>query len=374
MQLVSRFILSPHGLTVNQSINSCFDQIRQISDQLEMVPVMATFFIKDSHDYMHWYSLIKNEIFDRYNLTFSIISQPPAGDQPIAAEILFCSPGCSVKMQCCSYQKYVLISDHKYKYIVAAGIQFQDLNAGIEEQSLYSFKLMQSILQNEGFDFSNVIRQWNYIEQIIGSTNGSQHYQVFNDVRSNFYAQSVFSNGYPAATGIGMKSGGVNIDFIATNNPNVTAVKNPVQIDAHQYSKDFLGENNSSNLKHKTTPKFERAKMIQFDSGLEIFVSGTASIQGQVSQAIDDVFTQTLITLENINKLIIPGNLYLQNKNAISSPSFLRVYVKKQDFLSDVKRAIETTVYKHVPILFVIADICRPELLVEIEGVFSITN
>jgi hypothetical protein len=48
--------------------------------------------------------------------------------------------------------------------------------------------------------------------------------------------------------------------------------------------------------------------------------------------------------------------------------SYLRVYVKEEKYFQDVK-AICTKYYPDIPILYLVSDICRDQLLVEIEGV-----
>ena len=63
---------------------------------------------------------------------------------------------------------------------------------------------MKAILEKEGMSFDHVVRQWNYIGNILEIKNGLQNYQVFNEVRSEFYKKYRTVHGYPAATGIGM--------------------------------------------------------------------------------------------------------------------------------------------------------------------------
>lgn len=91
------------------------------------------------------------------------------------------------------------------KILFAAGLSESSGNGNIKQQSLDAFKLLHDILVEENMEFSDIIRQWNYIEQITGSVNHShapsQHYQIFNDVRSKYYQLASFENGFPAATG-----------------------------------------------------------------------------------------------------------------------------------------------------------------------------
>jgi enamine deaminase RidA (YjgF/YER057c/UK114 family) len=231
-------------------------------------------------------------------------------------------------------------------------------------------------LEAEGMTFSNIIRQWNYIEQITGNVgkNGkvSQHYQIFNDVRSKYYGLSNFASGYPAATGIGMDFGGIGIDFIAvqTENQNsVIGVKSPVQADAYRYTEAVLKENCAMSDFCRTTPKFERAKFFHTSENKWIFISGTAAIIGQDSADKDSIEFQTEMTIKNIQQLISKDNLLRNGINQEGEPtiSYLRVYVKYRKDM-DIVKQICSRYFKEMQIAYVVADICRPELLVEIEG------
>jgi hypothetical protein len=134
-------------------------------------------------------------------------------------------------------------------------------------------------------------------------------------------------------------------------------VSNPRQVDAHAYSEGVLvGE-----IPEKTSPKFERAKRVVRDGVETVFVSGTASIIGEESVALGDVAAQTKTTLDNIATLTPDGAL-----------SWLRAYVKRAGDIPVVREVCEATL-PGTPALYVHSDVCRAELLVEIEGV-SVTG
>ena len=104
---------------------------------------------------------------------------------------------------------------------------------------------------------------------------------LYTSVRTAFYAGSDWSNGYPAATGIGMNMGGVLIDVDAAmfHTPDVfaTPIDNKLQVAAHAYSEQVLEEARQK----KTTPKFERAKSMTFRERRLVYISGTAAIRGE---------------------------------------------------------------------------------------------
>ena len=169
-----------------------------------------------------------------------------------------------------------------------------------------------------------------------------------------------------------MDFGGIIIDVIAArfgDDSSVIAVKSPVQVDAYVYSKEVLADNHAMHDFCRTTPKFERAKIIATPENKWIFVSGTAAISGQTSDSQSSAGHQTEMTIQNIERLVSAENL--QKHGIITSEkasfNFLRVYVKQREDMQQVKEICDRN-YPNIPILYVVADICRPELLVEIEG------
>lgn len=271
---------------------------------------------------------------------------------------------------------WIVLQRGPVKMIVTSGLGETTETTNILLQSNAAFRQLQDILIEEQMEYSDIVRQWNYVEQITGNychnSSTSQHYQIFNDVRSSFYQPASFKNGYPAATGIGIDCGGVIIDIIAarfSDEKSVIAVKSPVQLDAFSYTREVLAENNAMHDFSRTTPKFERAKILNSSEIRLIFISGTAAIKGQISTSQLSVEQQTEMTIQNILSLISSENLLKHGiDNAeVATINYLRVYVKYNKDLAQVKY----TCLKYFPqmsILYVVADICRPELLVEIEG------
>lgn len=272
---------------------------------------------------------------------------------------------------------WLVVQRKNMRVVVASGLHQQFDGGNILQQSNAAFEQLQTILNEEKMQWSDIIRQWNYIERITDNetNNGSvsQHYQIFNDIRSKYYNQSTFEHGFPAATGIGMDFGGVCIDFIAarfTDQSEVIGLKNPVQVDAYTYSKQVLAENNLMSDFCRTTPKFERAKVIITPDGRWIFVSGTAAITGEKSMEDNTVEQQTALTIDHILNLLSWKNLKdhgVKDGQEVTI-DYLRAYVK---FPGDIPVVMDICKkrFPGIPIACVVADVCRPELLVEIEGV-----
>lgn len=263
--------------------------------------------------------------------------------------------------------RYLLITSEDYREIVAGGLCADDINLPVSEQSVQAFRKMEQILEAEQMTFGDIVRQWNYLEGITDIAHGNQCYQDFNDVRTQYYASSEWRHGYPAATGIGTQGGGIQIDFNALKGAiHIAPLDNDWQRAAHVYSDDVL-------ISHRTdmkkgTPKFERGKMLSDREREVIYISGTAAIRGEESIPTGDILLQTEITLENIQHLIGLE----EGKEKLPSHSgkleILRVYLKNEKDAQAVKEDMDM-LCPNVPVAYLYADVCREELLVEIEGI-----
>lgn len=252
---------------------------------------------------------------------------------------------------------YVVLKNNDGRFLFAGGIQGDVVNTGILLQSQEVFQMVEGLLQKENFPVNSIIRQWNYIEQITGLDGSDQHYQIFNNARSEFYRQADWSNGYPAATGIGVNLGGILVDLDAAvfTRPEcyATPIDNKLQVAAHAYSDGVL----VAAHKKKTTPKFERAKSMTFDGHCLIYISGTAAIRGEESLIGVGLERQLYITMENVRQLIDDTRLRM-----------LRVYLKEESFYEEAVQLLKE--YKlDIPISYLWADVCRDELWIEIEGI-----
>lgn len=267
---------------------------------------------------------------------------------------------------------YLVIENEVSKWLFLGGITGDYQKDTIRMQSDTLFQKIGRILDLEQMPVSSIVRQWNYIERITAFAENKQHYQEFNDSRSVFYQEANWVNGYPAATGIGTQWGGVMVDLIAVtgNTVVIKAIDNPLQIAAHAYSQKVLLGEEDSLLKKRTTPKFERAKSVD-DSHYEvIYISGTAAIRDENSLNEVGLEAQTLATLENIDYLISSGNLGEFNVSLSSdvSPVYFRVYLKNKEFYEEA-RSIVRKHYPDISGIYLVADVCRAELLIEIEGI-----
>jgi enamine deaminase RidA (YjgF/YER057c/UK114 family) len=157
------------------------------------------------------------------------------------------------------------------------------------------------------------------------------------------------------------------IAFKRADGEGVYPIDNPLQVAAHIYSKRVLIDDAADAV--KSTPKSERAKLIETERGAICFVSGTAAIRGEESVDASSAKMQTVRTIENIEYLVSKENLErFGSKPYDLKCVYLQVYIKHEEDYADVRKVVEEH-YPQVAVVYSLADVCRSELLVEIEGI-----
>jgi enamine deaminase RidA (YjgF/YER057c/UK114 family) len=140
------------------------------------------------------------------------------------------------------------------------------------------------------------------------------------------------------------------------------SLENPQQTPAYAYHAKYSSQ----------SPKFSRATALLLGDYMTTWISGTASIVGSESCYPGDIEKQTQQTIDNIQRLISPDNFASSGVSGAGAGfqdlAKIRVYLKRPEDLAKC-RAICTRRFGSVPAIYAVADVCRPELLVEIEGI-----
>lgn len=316
---------------------------------------------EDNEEYLERRSVLRDKVGHYFGINkpaLSYVSQPPLNTS-LLLEVHSYKTDKEDRVLHGVHNKlsYVLLENETGRFLYAGGFQGDVTGTNVEEQSVEVFKQINELLIKEGFPINSLVRQWNYIEQITAIEGNNQHYQSFNNARAVFYKKTDWPLGYPAATGIGANLGGVLIDFDAAllNKPEdkIKPIDNKLQIAAHAYSEQVLKKASDK----KETPKFERAKSLLISGEELVYISGTAAIRGEDSLENVGVEKQLHITMENIAELTGVAKLLM-----------LRVYLKNKEDFSVTEKLLKN-MYPDLPVSYMWADVCRDELLIEIEGV-----
>jgi enamine deaminase RidA (YjgF/YER057c/UK114 family) len=336
----------------------------------------------DFETFLNTRKSISKSVFDTFGVNcpaLNITIQPPEKPFKVAVEAAFIISN-SVKVTGKSFHSipYIVLESETGKEIWAGGVSSYLYPDDTKIAAENAFDLMGAILDGEQMSLNHLVRQWNYIGNILTIEEGFQNYQIFNEVRSDYYHRFRTIHGYPAATGVGIKHGGVILDFCAVKPEESVIIKpinNPNQVNAYNYGQQVL-KGFTDKGRSKNPPQFERALLLVNRQYSTLFISGTASIIGQETIGIENIEKQTVVTIENISKLAdskrigqMTGNTYVDAGKLI----LLRVYIKNQEDFAKIK-SICNKHFQGVPTLYIEADICRDNLLVEIEAEFLINN
>lgn len=333
---------------------------------------------QNNEEYCDRFARLRQVIAGRFGdsaPTVSYVAQPPC-PQGLVMEVheVVLTESDNIGFKKLDDLSYVTVERKGCKRLFMSGVTGDVLHDNIRRQAEEAFGTVSRIMNIEQMPVSSIVRQWNYIEKITEHDDtGHQHYQDFNDARSLFYQSASWKDGYPAATGIGTQWGGVMIDIDALlcydNTVCVVPVDNPLQISAHAYSQNVLLGEKDERLDRKTTPKFERAKAVWKKDHGYVYISGTAAIRGEQSLEGVDIEKQTLITLENIKYLVSAENLRKSGIDVITNAFYVcfRVYVKRWEDMEKAREIIAGQ-YPELPAVYTLTDVCRSELLIEIEG------
>ncbi len=285
-------------------------------------------------------------------------------------------------------EELVIASHNDISWIHCAHVVPRIGGARVYDRSISAFAAMRSLLDRVGVRFDQVVRTWLYLGDIVGMEGPVQRYQELNRARTDFFKGIDFQAsgvpcsrprehahadvgmapgaGYPASTGIGTDGSDIMMSCIAlaTDRSDIVAMslENPRQTAAYDYAADYSPK----------SPKFSRGMALSCGSHATIFISGTASITQSETRHLDNAAAQTRETLDNIEALIGEDNLASHGLPGLGASlanlGLVRVYVKRQQDYPHV-RAVCQDRLGEVPTIYALADVCRPELLVEIEGI-----
>ncbi len=336
--------------------------------------IVRVFIAAVNQDEYSRYSNLIGQHLRTVGVPFSVLAEAPEEPGLVMIEAGFVNAAnMQVEYGVAGTVRYCQITTSGYNEYWLAGIDGGNGNETIGEKAVTAFARLLDALLQLGLGFNAVFRQWNYVERIfeLGQIDARprQNYQLFNEVRGEYYSKYRTDPGFPAATGIGTDWNGVTIECMAVTCKTV-AINNPVQLNAYQYGQEVLKGEPQTSGKENQPPQFERARLLANDQEARLLISGTASIIGQETIGLNDVEAQTRVTIENIEHLASESNLKAhcpQLKVIPDKYTYLRVYVKNQEDIPVVK-AICRDYYGEVPMAFIKADICRADLLVEIEA------
>jgi len=207
----------------------------------------------------------------------------------------------------------------------------------------------------------HLIRIWNYLADINVHAGGDERYRHFNSARQMAFRKSgrATMGTVPAACALGSPSGSpLSIYFLAARQaPKM--IENPRHTSAYHYPPKF----------GRHSPIFSRACVWGDSVHGRLFVSGTASIVGHETLHRGDVAAQTRETMTNIGALVDEANELVGAPRYSVDALKMKVYVRRPTDLSAIEATLARILSPTTAVMYLQADVCREDLLVEIEAV-----
>lgn len=237
--------------------------------------------------------------------------------------------------------------DETARFCRLCGVLPVDRKASRAEQTQSVFEIVQTALSENGFLFTDTVRTWIYLDQLLG------WYDEFNRVRTAFFEKTgIFNCRVPASTGIGAGNpfgAAIVMDVLAvqpkTNEVKITEVVSPLQNPALDYKSSF-----------------SRAMELEYPTHRSLLISGTASIDPSgKSVYLDDPEKQIRLTMDVVKAL-------LESRDMSWDDLFRGIaYFKNRQDLPVYQRIADELGIPSFPLAISHADVCRDDLLFEIE-------
>ncbi|WP_425321833.1 endoribonuclease L-PSP [Burkholderia diffusa] len=272
----------------------------------------------------------------------------------------------------------------QYRYSQTAGLVFgsivvqeeqdaadadRDGGTPLERATYDAYRALFDVLDALGI--AHPLRIWNTVPAINALQFGIERYRQFNIGRQRAFdaCRRALTGSVPAACALGSvvpvtgdtpPAAPLAIHFIATRTP-ADPVENPRQVSAYHYPAEY----------GPRAPTFARAAAWPGDDAAPLlFVSGTASIVGHRTVHRGDTVAQTRETIANLAAVLEQAARQGHGPFALADLNY-RVYVRDAGdavALAAIERALRDAAGSGVRPLFVHADVCRDDLLVEIEA------
>lgn len=228
--------------------------------------------------------------------------------------------------------------------------------SSLQSASAEAYRRIFRLLDSQGLP--HLWRVWNYMAAINLEIQGLERYRQFNIGRQDAFLECHrgASGNVPAACAIGLAGGLLSIAFLAGPTPALP-IENPRQVSAYDYPADY----------GPRSPTFSRAALV-YPAGQEIlFISGTASIVGYQTVHPGDVLAQCRETMANIAAVVAEANRCCRSAPFGLEELSYRVYIRSAADFAAIRKLLMAQLGA-AEIVYLQADICRRDLLLEIEA------
>lgn len=233
----------------------------------------------------------------------------------------------------------------------AAQAQTSDPRAAAQDM----YRDLLAYLASSGYP--HIVKGWNYLADINVGEGDQERYKTFCLGRGEALDAAWEQDYLPAGTGVGGDTGsGLRVTLLASHERPLL-VENPRQVSAYRYPRQYGPK----------SPSFSRAATIGEDQRC-LMISGTAAIVGHDSLHISSVEGQVRETLRNWTALFDAYEAQGYQRPTLTDKAWYRIYLRHDTDLPVVRAMLEDVGLPLHRTRFFRADICRRELLFEMDG------
>jgi chorismate lyase/3-hydroxybenzoate synthase len=230
----------------------------------------------------------------------------------------------------------------------------------MREASHQAYDIVQSYLQQSPHQWP--LKIWNYIPGINQGSGDDELYRQFCLGRADAV---LIDPGdlppLPAATAIGTvpDEPALQVYFLAGALPGLD-VENPRQVSAWRYPRQY----------GPRSPLFSRGTILTLNGSRQFLLSGTASVIGHQTHHENQVANQLRESLRNVHSLLEEGHRLMGDARAqLDGNGILKVYIRDPGDYPVIRQTLDAEVPTSVPRIYLQGDICRQNLLTEIDGI-----
>ena len=334
--------ITNHRLTFKEQVDclmEAYDQLMQ-GEMKGAVAVFKRFFVSDAANQANYLQALHAE---RSDCALSIIEQPPLDGTKIALWV-YIQRGVQTKALANGIYE---VKHGAYRHLWMAGACNQASNSEYQMRLLFNDYVMQ-LLENGCCLADNCIRTWIFVQNV--DVNYAGVVKARNEV---FATQNLTDKThFIASTGIAGRHA----------NPKVL-----VQMDAYAVEGidkeqiHYLYAPTHLNPTYEYGVSFERGTYVDYGDRRQVFISGTASInnKGEIMYP-GDIRQQTLRMWENVETLLKEAECTFEHV------AHLLVYLRDIADYTVVREMFEER-FPNIPKVFLLAPVCRPGWLVEME-------
>lgn len=233
----------------------------------------------------------------------------------------------------------------------------------MRELSKLAYDILQTYLQQSPHQWP--LKIWNYIPGINKGSGDEELYRQFCLGRADAVLIDPGDRPpLPAATAIGCPATepALQVYFLAAALPGLD-VENPRQVSAWRYPRKYGPK----------SPLFSRGTILRLNGSRQFLISGTASVVGHQTHHENQVANQLSESLRNVQSLLEEGcRLTGDSKAGLDSQGMLKIYIRDPADLDLIRKTLDAEAPPEIPRIYLQGDICRENLLTEIDGIVSL--